>query len=96
MKVPDQDDLAWDLLDAVRTALDIAMINEVSMTMAHGDYPQVIETLLTAAVDGAVPLSGEIRARLGDWVQFYAAHPSAGLLRQLLTDVNPNPDEQTA
>ena len=87
MKVPDQDNLAWDLLDAVRTGLNIPAVNRVSMTMASGDYPAVIELLLAAAVDSTVPLSGDMCARLGEWAQFYSAHPSSVRLHQLLDDV---------
>lgn len=87
MKVPDQDDLAWDLFDAVRTDLDIPTINRVSMTMADGDYPAVIELLLESSVRGKASVSDQMGARLEEWVHFYAAHPSSPRLRQLLGEI---------
>jgi hypothetical protein len=49
MTVPNQDDPAWDLVDATRTSLDIPTINRASITIASGDYAAVIEILLGAA-----------------------------------------------
>jgi hemoglobin-like flavoprotein len=84
MGVPDQDTLAWDMLDAVRPALDIPAINRVSMTINSSDYPTVIEMLLAAAVDAAVPLSADIHSRLEQWLHFYSSHSSSVRLHRLL------------
>ena len=84
MKVPDQDDLAWDLLDSIRSSLDAPTINRVSMTMADRDYPAVFEILLSAAAADDAVLPGGIRARLREWAAFYAALPlSAELVQHL-------------
>lgn len=84
VKVPDQDDLAWDLLDALRANLDAPTINRVSMAMADRDYPAAIEILLGVAAAARVALAGDMRARLREWAAFYAALPlSVRLIEQL-------------
>ena len=87
VKVPDQDDLAWDLLDAVRPGLDAAGMHHVSMTLVNRDYPAVLEIMLAAAVESATPLPVDMRTRLDECARFYPAHPEAERLHELLAHV---------
>jgi hypothetical protein len=85
MKVTNQDDLVWDLVDVTRTSLDTPTINRVSITMANGDYAAVVEMVLTAAVGAALPLPTSVCTRLEEWLGYYSEHPSAENLAGLLT-----------
>ena len=49
MKVPHQQELAWDLVDAARTSLDISSINRVLITIASVTMWQPFEIPLVCA-----------------------------------------------
>jgi hypothetical protein len=87
MKIPDQDDLAWDLLDAVRPGTSKAIVHRVSITLVNRDYPAVIKILVAAAVESALPLSAELLMRLDEWARFYPADPEAEGLFELLAAI---------
>ncbi|BBY27097.1 hypothetical protein [Mycolicibacterium sediminis] len=87
MKVPDQDDLAWDLLDVVRTGIDATTMHRVSITLVNRDYPTVLELLLTAAVESGAAMTIDVRTRLDEWARFYPVHPEAERLHELIAMV---------
>lgn len=75
VRIPDQDALAWTLVDELRPHLDRVTIDRVAMLLVDREYPTAIETLLGVAASAGAVLPDVLRERLSSWAAFYPASP---------------------
>lgn len=87
VRIPDQDALAWTLVDELRPHLDRVTIDRVAMLLGDREYPRAIETLLGVAATAGAVLPDVLRERLASWAAFYPASPPESLI--------PAPPERT-
>jgi hypothetical protein len=99
MHRPNEQDLAWDLIDHYRQCLSVAELNTVFLQLGNGQYRPVIETTLQAVTRCGVVLSPQYADVLTVWVAGYGEHRRYRGLQQLVSrssaDSSPSADNQS-
>lgn len=81
--LPDEHELAWDIVEFARSRLSISELNAVFMRITSDDCVDAIDVALTALEREKAPLPDDLARRLNRWVSAYAGHPSYRRLRSL-------------
>jgi hypothetical protein len=84
MNEPSEGDLAWDLLEQVRSCLTIAELNTVFVRLGVADYWSAIEIVLRAVGRTGERLPPELVAGLAAWLDVYDGQPDQPRLWNLL------------
>jgi hypothetical protein len=65
-------DLAWDLVDEMRSCLSAEALDSLFVRLGCGDYEEVIETVLTSVARGAT-LTPHLLGRLAVYAKGYGS-----------------------
>lgn len=85
MQRPNEQDLAWDLVEQNRQCLTVAELNTIFVQLGTGQYGPAIETTLKAVSRSGAVVSPQLASRLTVWIDGYHGHPSYDLLRILVS-----------
>jgi hypothetical protein len=88
VSAPDENDVAWALVEETRMSLTIRELNSVFVTLGTGDFPAAIEIMLRAVTSSEASLSPVLVARLGRWIDMYAGTSAEPRLRQYLSRID--------
>jgi hypothetical protein len=64
-------DLAWDLVDEMRSCLSAEALDSLFVRLGVGDYEEVIETVLTSVARAGAPLTPHLLGRLAVYAKGY-------------------------
>lgn len=85
----DQAELAWSLATEAAGLLTRSERAWICVKLGVGDYPQVIEELLSTIAVKDMPLPGELADSARDWVFGFSGTPAEPRLRSLVGMVSP-------
>jgi hypothetical protein len=85
VSAPDENDVAWTLVEETRIHLTIRELNSVFVRLGAEDCLAAIEIMLGAVASSKGSLSSVLVARLEHWIDMYAGTPAEPRLRQYLS-----------
>jgi hypothetical protein len=77
-------ELAWDLVEQIRSHLDVAQLNAVFVKLGVGDYEFVIRLVLRWLPRIGVSLTPDLLSRSRAWIDGYRDHTDYPRLLELL------------
>lgn len=90
------DDLAWDFACAARSCLDARIdsvrLNALFVALGVGDYEAAIDTVLAECAGSRMPVTPELAARLGRWVQMFGEPHESSRRHEMLKSILGNDD----
>jgi hypothetical protein len=77
-------ELAWDLVERIRSQLDVGQLNTVFVKLGVGEYESVIRLVLRWHPRVGVTLTPELMSRSRAWIDGYRDHSDYPWLLELL------------
>ena len=81
--------LAWDLVEQIRSHLDVLQLNTVFVKLGVGDYELVIRLVLRCLPRIGASLTPELLSRSRVWIDGYRDHTDYPWLLELLAAAHP-------
>jgi len=82
-------ELAWDLVEQIRSHLDVLQLNTVFVKLGVGDYELVIRLVLRWLPRIRASLTPELLSRSRAWIDGYRYHTDYPWLLELLAAAHP-------
>ena len=82
-------ELAWDLVEQIRSHLDVLQLNTVFVKLGVGDYELVIRLVLRWLPRIGASLTPELLSRSRVWIDGYRDHTDYRWLLELLAAAQP-------
>jgi len=82
-------ELAWDLVEQVRSRLDVVQLNTVFVKLGIGDHEFVIRLVLRWSPRIGASLTPELLSRSRVWIDGYRDHTDYPRLLELLAAAGP-------
>jgi hypothetical protein len=83
------DELAWDLVEHIRSHLDVAQLNTLFVKLGVGDHEFVIRLILRRLPRIGASLTPELLSRSQVWIDGYRDHTDYPWLLELLAATHP-------